>query len=54
MIKTKDSLFNRLKEVIRNNHPYEVPEIIGMKIDQVDKDYCDWVIKEASAQPFST
>ncbi|MBD3246641.1 MAG: divalent cation tolerance protein CutA [Candidatus Omnitrophica bacterium] len=52
-IKTKDSLFGRVKEMIGNNHPYEVPEIIGVRIDSAHKPYLDWVNKEANAAPYT-
>lgn len=53
IIKTKDSLFGKLKTLIKNNHPYEVPEVISFKIDQINQEYLDWVNKEANAAAFS-
>jgi periplasmic divalent cation tolerance protein len=53
VIKTKDALFSKLKTLIKNNHPYQVPEIISFKTDQVNQEYLDWVNKEANALPFS-
>ncbi|MEI8350504.1 MAG: divalent-cation tolerance protein CutA [Candidatus Omnitrophota bacterium] len=54
IIKTKDALFNKLKNLVVNNHPYDVPEVISFKIDQVHQEYLDWLNKEANAVPFST
>ncbi len=54
LIKTKETLFAKLKELIKNNHPYEVPEIISFKIDNINKEYFDWLNKEANALPFSS
>ncbi|MFH1875827.1 MAG: divalent-cation tolerance protein CutA [Candidatus Omnitrophota bacterium] len=51
IMKTKDSLYPKLKTMVKNNHPYEVPEIISYKIDQVNPEYLDWLNKEASANP---
>jgi periplasmic divalent cation tolerance protein len=53
IIKTKETLFGKLKELIKNNHPYSTPEVIGFKVDQVNKEYLDWVIQEANAAPYS-
>lgn len=54
IIKTKETLFVKVKTLIKNNHPYEVPEIIGFKVDNVNQEYLDWVNKEANALPFSS
>lgn len=54
IIKTKDSLFSKLKTLIKNNHSYSVPEIISFKTDQANQEYFDWVNKEANASPFSS
>jgi len=54
VIKTKDTLFARLKTLVKNNHPYEVPEIISFKVDGVNQEYLDWINKEANALPFSS
>ncbi|MBI3412864.1 MAG: divalent-cation tolerance protein CutA [Candidatus Aenigmarchaeota archaeon] len=43
VIKTKSSLFNRLKKRIRSLHSYTVPEIIELKISKGDKKYLRWV-----------
>lgn len=54
IIKTKETLFEKLKTLIKNNHPYEVPEIISFKIDNINQEYLNWLNKEASALPFSS
>jgi len=46
-IKTKASLFNKLKKLIKNNHPYTVPEIIALEVDKINKEYSDWLSQEA-------
>jgi len=46
-IKTKASLFNKLKKLIKNNHPYTVPEIIALEVDKINKEYLDWLDQEA-------
>ena len=43
LIKTKQSLFNQVKEKIILLHPYEVPEIISINIQDGAKDYLNWI-----------
>jgi periplasmic divalent cation tolerance protein len=43
IIKTKNSSFSKLKKVIKDNHPYTVPEIISFKIDKINEEYLDWL-----------
>ena len=43
LIKTKQSLFNHVKEKITLLHPYEVPEIISIDIKDGNKNYIDWI-----------
>ncbi|MDD5441720.1 MAG: divalent cation tolerance protein CutA [Candidatus Omnitrophica bacterium] len=53
IIKTKDSLYGKLKVLIENNHPYSVPEIIAIDIDKINPKYLEWVNREVNAQPYS-
>ena len=53
LIKTKDILFPKLQTMIKNNHPYETPEIIAFSIDQVNTEYLKWVNEQANAQPYA-
>mgnify|MGYP000279969456 CR=1 FL=1 len=46
IIKTQTHLFEKLKETIKKYHPYDIPEVIGFKIDNVNKDYLDWIKEE--------
>jgi periplasmic divalent cation tolerance protein len=34
-----------LKEEIRRLHPYEVPEILELKLDKVSRDYLSWLVQ---------
>lgn len=43
LIKTKKVLFDSLKSKIKELHPYEVPEIIGVDIQDGLKSYLDWI-----------
>ncbi|RKY29570.1 MAG: hypothetical protein DRP68_07165 [Candidatus Omnitrophota bacterium] len=46
IIKTRESLFSKLKRVITENYPYQVPEIVAFHIDRINKNYLNWLIKE--------
>lgn len=50
IIKTKDALFGKLQTLVKENHPYSVPEIISFKIDDINQEYLAWINKEADAQ----
>lgn len=41
--KTRDALFEDLKAAVRSLHPYEVPEIIALDIDNGLPEYLRWI-----------
>lgn len=43
MLKTRSSLFEQVSSFIKLNHPYQVPEIIQLPIQQGSKDYLQWI-----------
>jgi periplasmic divalent cation tolerance protein len=43
LIKTTSQLFPALEEMIRDLHPYDVPEIIGLPLTVGSKDYFAWI-----------
>jgi periplasmic divalent cation tolerance protein len=43
IIKTKSKFFKKVEKEIKKVHPYEVPEIISLKIDSGTKKYLDWI-----------
>lgn len=43
IMKTREELFDELKAVVKELHPYEVPEIISLKIDQGLPEYLQWI-----------
>lgn len=49
MIKTRSALFDRVAECVRQNHPYSVPEVIGVTISHGLTSYLDWINKETAA-----
>lgn len=43
IIKTKSDLYEKLEAKIKELHPYEIPEIVSLKIDKGSKSYLDWI-----------
>lgn len=48
LIKTTRSAYARLEELIRSQHPYELPEIIAVSVGSGLPAYLQWVINESS------
>ena len=42
-IKTKTALFDKVSAAIRENHTYEVPEVIQIPITDALPDYLNWI-----------
>ena len=43
LIKTAADKFALLEKRVRELHPYEVPEVIAVKISEGSKQYLDWI-----------
>jgi periplasmic divalent cation tolerance protein len=43
LMKTRRDLFQRLSEVVKILHSYEVPEIVAVPVMEGSKDYLDWL-----------
>ncbi|CAD5234585.1 unnamed protein product [Bursaphelenchus xylophilus] len=46
IIKTKTESLNQLKESVLRQHPYAIPEIIAMPIEQGHEPYLEWINKQ--------
>lgn len=46
LIKTTRAAYPRLERLIREAHPYELPEIVAVSVDQGLPAYLDWARKE--------
>ena len=44
-IKTRDDLVTAAKRRIKEIHPYQVPEIISLKVEEVNSEYLAWIEK---------
>lgn len=43
-IKTREEFFNKINTVIKENHSYEIPEIIKINIAKIDENYQSWIL----------
>ena len=48
LIKTRSALFEKLERAVRRVHPYETPEIIGIRIERGNRPYLNWLLKETT------
>jgi periplasmic divalent cation tolerance protein len=51
MIKTRTSRVEDLAAYVKHNHPYEVPEVISVKIDQGLPGYLQWMAEAVPNAP---
>lgn len=49
MIKTRREHYGKVKLVIEDIHPYNVPEIIALPIVDCSEDYLRWLVKETES-----
>jgi periplasmic divalent cation tolerance protein len=42
-LKSKKSLYHKIKKIIIDNHEYTTPEIISQTIDDGSRSYLDWI-----------
>lgn len=45
LIKTDERLYPALEETVKKEHPYEVPEIVALKVSKGNKAYLDWMVE---------
>lgn len=50
IIKSREDLYEELEKTIRENHSYEVPEIITMPIVSGSRSYLEWMSMELKKQ----
>ncbi|MBW1972738.1 MAG: divalent-cation tolerance protein CutA [Deltaproteobacteria bacterium] len=46
LIKSKKTLFDDVSKKIKEVHPYDIPEVIGIEIKLGLKEYLDWINNE--------
>jgi periplasmic divalent cation tolerance protein len=45
VIKTAAGAFEALKQAVLKHHPYELPEVIAVPVEQGHRPYLDWVVE---------
>ena len=48
IMKTRSDLYQQLETTIKQNHSYEVPEIVATKIENLSKEYADWIVESTT------
>lgn len=43
MIKTQANYYAQIENWLKSNHPYEIPEIIALPVEQGLPDYLNWI-----------
>ena len=49
LAKTRRSEYGRLESLVKQNHPYETPEIIAIPILAGNKEYLEWIDSETKS-----
>jgi periplasmic divalent cation tolerance protein len=49
IIKTRASLANEVEAAVRKLHPYEVPAIVVLPLESVERNYLGWLLAETEA-----
>lgn len=44
IVKTRRELYSAVESEIRANHPYQLPEIIALAIENGSKEYLSWLV----------
>jgi len=50
IIKTESSKVQELIEFVRRNHPYKVPEVIGIEVSVGNPEYLNWILESLSSK----
>lgn len=50
VVKTTTTKFDKLLAYVLENHPYELPEIIGLPLTSAFPDYIEWVKAETNKE----
>jgi periplasmic divalent cation tolerance protein len=49
LIKTTSNLFEKLRDAIKELHPYELPECISIAVDDGSKEYLNWITESIAS-----
>lgn len=48
IIKTTKDKYDLLKQVVEQNHPYTIAEIVALAAEKINQSYYSWLIKETN------
>ncbi len=48
VFKTKATLYTKLQNLIKQHHPYDVPQIVEVAIEKGSQEYLDWIGEETA------
>lgn len=51
VIKTRQERFDAVRDAIRELHPYEVPEVVALSIEQGLPEYLEWIREMTLGEP---
>lgn len=51
VVKTREELFTEVAGEVQQLHPYETPSIIGIPVEEVNRDYLEWIYAETGNEP---
>ena len=51
VVKTRAALLDDLIKLVKESHPYDIPEIIVLPIIGGNEDYLKWIEKETTVKP---
>jgi periplasmic divalent cation tolerance protein len=50
VIKSEAAQFDAIAALLREHHPYELPEVVAIRIDRGSQEYLDWIASETSPE----
>jgi periplasmic divalent cation tolerance protein len=50
LIKTGEDRFDALVAWLRDNHPYQVPEIVALRAQRVSESYLSWALEQTASR----
>ena len=48
LIKTRQDLYERVEQALRESHPYDEPEILALPVLAGSKSYLQWIVSETT------
>ena len=48
VIKSEAGRFDAIETLLREHHPYELPEIVAVRVDRGSRQYLDWIASVTS------